>query len=78
MFIVLFTQIIHRKQTNTNNKENNVNFTVQYPEKYSRTVQQSAYITTAIMLASGYPGLKDTALLYSIQYCIKGPKHNLL
>ena len=31
---MLFTQIIHRKQPNTNNKENIFNLTVQYLAKY--------------------------------------------
>ena len=34
-------QIIHKKQKNTKNKENIVNLTVQYLEKYSSTVQQA-------------------------------------
>ena len=42
-FIILFTQIIHKKQINTKNKENIFNLTVQYLEKYSSTVQQLAY-----------------------------------
>ena len=37
MFIILFTQIIHKKQTNTKNKANIFNLTVQYLEKYSIT-----------------------------------------
>ena len=42
-FIILFTQIIHKKQTHIKNKENIFNLTVQYLEKYSSTVQQLAY-----------------------------------
>ena len=42
-FIILFTQIIHKKQTNAKNKENILNLTAQYLEKYSSTVQQLAY-----------------------------------
>ena len=41
-FIILFTQIIHKKQTQKN-KENIFNLTVQYIEKYSSTVQQLVY-----------------------------------
>ena len=40
---MLFTQVIHKKQTNTKNKENILNLTVQYLEKYSSIVQQLAY-----------------------------------
>ena len=36
-FIILFTQIIHKKPTNTKNKDNIFNLTVQYLEKYSIT-----------------------------------------
>ena len=37
-FIILFTQIIHKKQT----QKNIFNLTVQYLEKYSSAVQQLA------------------------------------
>ena len=40
---MLSTQIIHKKQTSTKNKENILNLTVQNLEKYSSTVQQLAY-----------------------------------
>ena len=40
-FIILFTQIIHKKQTQT--KTSIFNITVQYLEKYSSTVQQVAF-----------------------------------
>ena len=38
MFIILFAQVIHKNPTNTQNKENIFNLTVQYLEKYSSTV----------------------------------------
>ena len=38
---MLFTQIIHKKQTNTKNKENIFNFTVQELEKYSTVAATS-------------------------------------
>ena len=36
---MLFIQIIHKKTTNTKNKENIFNLIVQYLEKYRSTVQ---------------------------------------
>ena len=66
--MILFTQIIHKKQTQK--IKNIFNFAVQYLEKHSSTVQQLAllsstsYITAAFMLASGHPGLEITILYY--------------
>ena len=73
-FIILFTQIIHKKQTNAKNKGNIFNLIVQYLEKYSSAVQQLAllsstsYITAAFTLASGHPGLEIKILYYCTLY----------
>ena len=71
---MLFTQIIHIKKP-TKNKGNVSNLTVQYLEKYSST----SYITTAVMLASGHPGLKIKTLYYcTLHGTIKYPKAQVL
>ena len=63
-----------KKKTNTKNKENIFNLTVQYLEKYSSTVQQLAllsstsYITAAFTLASRPPGLEIKILYYCTLY----------
>ena len=44
-FVVLFTQIIHKKQTNTKDKENIFNLTVQYLK--STVVQYNSWHTGA-------------------------------
>ena len=62
-FILLFTQIIYKKQTQKN-RENIFNLTVQDLEKYSGT----SYITPAFMLASGHHGLE----IKIPQYCTLG------
>ena len=66
-FILLFTQIIHNKQT-PKKKYHILNLTVQYLKKYS----SASYIATAFTLASRHLGLEtDTVLWNSIQYCSK-------
>ena len=62
-FIILFTQIIHTKQTQKI-KENIFNLIIQYLEKYSST----SYITAAFMLASRHPGLEIKTLDYGTLY----------
>ena len=61
-FIILFTQLRHRKQTQK--IKNIFNLKVQYFEKYSST----SYIAAAFMLASRHTGLELKILYYCVLY----------
>ena len=71
---ILFSQAIHKKQTQ-NLKKTVLVLTMQYLGKHSST----SYITTAFMLASGHPGLKIKTLYYYTLYgTVKYPKAQVL
>lgn len=56
---ILFSQAIHKKQTQ-NLKKTVLVLTMQYLGKHSST----SYITAAFTLASGHPGLAEKTLRY--------------
>ena len=66
-FIILFSQIIHKEQTQ---KIKKTFLILQYSfHCYCLALPSStSYITSAFMLTSGHPG-PEIKLLYSIQYC---------
>lgn len=62
-FLILFTQVIHKKQTQ---KENIFNLPVQHLEKYS----SASYITAVFMSVSRHPGLEIKSLYHHTLYLI--------